>query len=266
MTEFKRNECLLKVENVNLSFPGKVVLRDINFCIYNITRPGVLQGQVVSLIGRSGIGKTQLFRILAGFKKPDSGQVLVDREQRPVRAGDMGVVPQNYYLFPWRKVRKNLTLAAEKNPLLKAGEIKDVIAQHAADFDLTEHLDKYPMQLSGGQRQRVSIIQQLINGSNFLLLDEPFSGLDAVSIRQVTAVLNKVSLSDELKTLIIVSHDLENSLALSDTALILSREEGKPGATITHTIDLIERDLCWHHDVKHEPSFRTLIDEVEGLL
>ncbi len=266
MTEFKRESCLLKVADVNLSFPGKVVLRDINFCIYDITRPGVLQGQVVSLVGRSGIGKTQLFRILSGLKKPDSGTVLIDKEQRPVHAGDMGVVPQSYYLFPWRKVRSNLMLAAAKNPLLKGNEAKEIMEQYAAEFALTEHLDKYPMQLSGGQRQRVSIIQQLINGSNFLLFDEPFSGLDALSIRQVTAVLNKVSLSDELKTLIIVSHDLENSLALSDTALILRQEEGKPGATISHTIDLMERDLSWRKDIKHEPAFQKLIEEVEGLL
>jgi polar amino acid transport system ATP-binding protein/sulfate transport system ATP-binding protein/NitT/TauT family transport system ATP-binding protein len=266
MINHERLECLLKVDNVNLSFPGKQVLRDINFCIYNITRPGVLQGQVVSLIGRSGIGKTQLFRILAGLKKPDTGQVLINKEQHAVHAGDMGVVPQNYYLFPWRKVGKNLALAAAKNPNLKDGDAAKVIAEYAADFGLTEHLDKYPMQLSGGQRQRASIIQQLINGSNFLLLDEPFSGLDAISIKQVTAVLNKVSLSDELKTLIIVSHDLENALALSDTALILRREEGKEGATITHNIDLISRDLCWHQDLKRRPEFQALIQEVEALL
>ena len=266
MITHERRECLLKVENVSLSFPGKLVLRDINFCIYDITRPGVLQGQVVSLIGRSGIGKTQLFRIMAGFKKPDTGQILIDKEQRPVHAGDMGVVPQNYYLFPWHKVRKNFALAASKNPALKASDTASVIAQYAEDFGLAEHLDKYPMQLSGGQRQRASIIQQLINGSNFLLLDEPFSGLDAISIKQVTAVLNKVSLSDEIKTLIIVSHDLESSLALSDTALILRREEGKEGATITHTIDLIARDLSWQQDIRHKPEFHKLIEEVESLL
>jgi ABC-type nitrate/sulfonate/bicarbonate transport system ATPase subunit len=262
----ERKECLLKVENVNLSFPGKQVLRDINFCVYDITRPGVQQGQVISLIGRSGVGKTQLFRILAGLKKPDTGQVLFNKEQQAVQAGDMGVVPQNYYLFPWRKVGKNFALAAAKNPLLKTEDAAKVIKDYAEEFGIIEHLDKYPMQLSGGQRQRASIIQQLINGSNFLLLDEPFSGLDAVSIKQVTAVLNKVSLSDELKTLIIVSHDLENSLALSDTALLLRREEGKEGATITHTIDLIARDLCWRPDIKKLPEFHKLIEEVESLL
>ena len=99
------------------------------------------------------------------------------------------------------------------------------------------------------------------------MLDEPFSGLDAISIKQVTAVLNKVSLSDELKTLIIVSHDLENSLALSDTALILRHEEGKEGATISHTIrPRSSATFAGTATLSMSLSFRKLIEEVEGLL
>jgi len=263
MVAYTKQELLLKADKINLEFPGKKVLRDVSFEIRNITRPDVLQGQVVSLLGRSGIGKTQLFRILAGLKQPTSGQVLVDGSQHPVQAGDMGVVPQNYYLFEWRKVRRILELAAVKNPLLKKEDRKAMVEQYAADFDLTEHLDKYPMQLSGGQRQRVSIIQQLINGSNFLLLDEPFSGLDIVSVRKVLDVLRKVSLSDEIKTLIIISHDLSSSLAISDTALVLAREAGREGSTITHNIDMIERDLCWRENIREEPAFRDLVREIE---
>lgn len=260
---YKKEELLLRADKINLSFPGKKVLRDVSFEVRNITRPDVLQGQVVSLLGRSGVGKTQLFRILAGLKQPTSGQVLVDGSQHAVRPGDMGVVPQHYYLFEWRKVRQILALAAAKNPLLKKEERKEAVLQYAADFDLTEHLDKYPMQLSGGQRQRVSIIQQLVNGSNFLLLDEPFSGLDIISVKKVLDVLRKVSLSDEVKTLIIVSHDLASSLAISDTALVLACEPGKEGATITHNIDLIARDLCWRENIREEPAFRDLVRQIE---
>src|SRR3954468_22659434 len=117
MTAHIKAEVLLKAENVNLSLCGKPILRDINFSIKNIVRPGMQQGQVVSLIGRSGIGKTQLFRILSGLQKPDAGQILVrgytgpsDEESlarykpwtlRPVHAGDMGVIFQNYYQFGW---------------------------------------------------------------------------------------------------------------------------------------------------------------------
>ena len=266
MIQYTRKETLLKANNVHLDYEGKKILRDISFEIKNISRQDCLQGQVISLIGRSGIGKTQLFRILSGMNRPTSGEIHVNADQRLVEPGDMGIVPQNYYLFEWRKIQKILEMSVAKNPHVNQKDRKDVIYQYVSDFSLSECLDKYPMQLSGGQRQRVSLIQQLINGSNFILFDEPFSGLDVISIKQVTDVLVKVSLSDEVKTLIIVSHDLSNSLAISDCAYILAKEGTKEGATITNSIDLIERDLAWHPDIKRTVEFQKTVAEIEKLI
>jgi len=254
---------LLQAANVQLTY-DRPILRDINFCIRNITRPGVLQGQVVALIGRSGIGKTQLFKILSGLQSPTSGQVTISNN-KPVKAGDMGVIFQNYYLFEWRTVHQSLMLAAKKNKALFGME-KQIIEQYAEQFQLTGHLDLYPQQLSGGQRQRVSIMQQLLKGSNFILLDEPFSGLDVCMVDKAVELLLQVSLSDELKTLIIVSHDIENSVAISDTVYILGNEPGKEGATIRKEIDLIERDLAWQKNIKKEKRFLETIEEIKGCL
>jgi ABC-type nitrate/sulfonate/bicarbonate transport system ATPase subunit len=224
----------------------------------------MLQGQVISLIGRSGIGKTQLFKILSGLQSPTSGEILIHKN-RKVEPGDMGVIFQNYYLFEWRSVHKSLLLAAGKNPLLK-GKEKDAIKQYAADFNLLDHLHKYPQQLSGGQRQRVSIIQQLLKGSDFLLLDEPFSGLDVLMLDKVVDLLLKVSVSDDLKTLIIVSHDIATSIAISDTVFILGEEKGKAGSTIVKEIDLIERELAWEKDIKSKKAFAETIEEIKACL
>jgi ABC-type nitrate/sulfonate/bicarbonate transport system ATPase subunit len=254
----------LQAKNVGLSYDGKPILRDINFEIKNIVRPDINQGQVISLIGRSGIGKTQLFRLLSGLQRPTSGEILIHGNQK-VKAGDMGVIFQNYYLFEWRSIHTSLLLAARKNPLLKGRE-KEAIKEYAADFDLAEHLQKYPQQLSGGQRQRVSIIQQLLKGSDFLLLDEPFSGLDVVVLDKVVELLLKVSVSDDLKTLIIVSHDIATSVAISDTVFILGEEKGKPGSTIVKTIDLIERELAWEEDIKSKEVFVETIREIKACL
>src|SRR5215208_2943835 len=128
----------------------------------------------------------------------------------------MGVIFQNYYLFEWRTVYQSLLLAAKQNVELK-GKEKEAIESYTAAFDLKEHLSLYPQQLSGGQRQRASIIQQLLKGSDFLLLDEPFSGLDVCVLDKVVDLLLGVSLSNELKTLIIVSHDISTTVAISDT-------------------------------------------------
>lgn len=261
---FTKEEILLQAKNVNLFYGDKQILRDINFEIKNIVRPGIQQGQVVSLIGRSGIGKTQLFKLLAGLQQPTSGEILIHQDKK-VKAGDMGIIFQNYYLFEWRTVGASLMLAAKKNPLLK-GKEKETIDHYAENFHLTDHLHKYPQQLSGGQRQRVSIIQQMLKGSDFLLLDEPFSGLDVLMLDRVVALLLKVSLSDELKTLIIVSHDIATSAAISDTVFILGEEEGKQGATIVKEIDLIERELAWDREIAGRKEFVETIGEIKACL
>lgn len=279
MTPYIKKEVLLQADNVSLSYDGKCILRDINFCIRDIVRPGLQQGQVVSLVGRSGIGKTQLFRILSGLQKPDSGNVTI-RERKPAQTdngsievwqqrivgpGDMGVIFQNYYQFGWRTVRQSLLLAARQNKLL-AGKEEDAIRDYAGRFDIADVLHHYPGQLSGGQQQRVSIIQQLLKGADFLLLDEPFSGLDVCVLDKVTGLLLQVSLSDELKTLVIVSHDIATSVAISDTVFILGKQPGKEGSTLVKEIDLMERGLAWQKDIRQEKAFLATLAEIKACL
>src|SRR5215217_6515733 len=264
MTLHTKAEVILQAKDVNLNYDNTPILRNINFCIHNITRPGYQQGQVVSLIGRSGIGKTQLFKLLSGLQQPTSGCITLQNNE-PVKSGDMGVIFQNYYLFEWRTIFQSLMLAAKQNRSLKDIERK-AIEEQAAAFGLTEHLHQYPQQLSGGQRQRASIMQQLLKGSDFLLLDEPFSGLDVCVLDKVVELLLQVSLSDELKTLIIVSHDISTAVAISDTVFILGSEKGQPGATIKKGIDLIERDLAWKKDIKKENAFLDTVDEIKACI
>ncbi|GGH58689.1 polar amino acid transport system ATP-binding protein/sulfate transport system ATP-binding protein/NitT/TauT family transport system ATP-binding protein [Filimonas zeae] len=264
MTEYTRKQQLLHADNVCLSYGHKPVLHNINFSIRNIVRPGVQQGQVVSLLGRSGIGKTQLFRLLAGLQQPTSGSITINGNKQ-VQAGDMGVVFQHYYLFEWKTIQQSLYMAAHQNPAIKGNE-KAAVEKWAADFDITEALPCYPHQLSGGQRQRASIIQQLLKGSSFLLFDEPFSGLDVCVLDKVVNMLLQVSVSDELKTLIIVSHDIETSVAISDTVFILGKEPGEPGATIKKEIDLIERDLAWQKDIRRQKAFIDTLEEIKATL
>jgi polar amino acid transport system ATP-binding protein/sulfate transport system ATP-binding protein/NitT/TauT family transport system ATP-binding protein len=242
-------------------------------------RPGLQQGQVVSLVGRSGIGKTQLFRVLSGLQQPSSGEIILHErrpvetggrvvqvwQERSVQAGDMGVIFQNYYQFGWRTVYGSLLLAARKNKAL-AGKENEAIREYACRFDIGDVLEHYPAQLSGGQQQRVSIIQQLLKGADFLLLDEPFSGLDVCVLDKVTELLLQVSLSDELKTLIIVSHDIATAAAISDTVFILGKEPGREGSTLVREIDLMERGLAWRADVRQERAFAEVLAEIKAYL
>jgi len=259
----KREQVILKVEHVNLAY-DRPILRDVSFEVHNITRPDMEQGQVISLVGRSGIGKTQLFKILSGLLIPDSGKVNIGNDLHPVVAGEVGVVPQNYILFNHRTILENLKIGA-RNSVVKLGEKDktDLIDNYAEKFGLKEHLKKYPMQLSGGQRQRVSIIQQILTGNKFILLDEPFSGLDPIMKDKVLELLVTISTLHELNTLVIISHDIENSFAISDTAFILANEPDKQGATITETIDFIGLGLCWDSDIKKKKEFQELVAQMK---
>lgn len=253
----------MDVQDVQLTY-DRPILRDINFRIHNIVRPGLSQGQVISLIGRSGIGKTQLFKILAGLITPTGGQVRIGEDQHVVKAGEVGVVAQNYLLFYHRTVYDNLKLAMRHSYAgLSEAEKNKIINSYAQQFDLADHLNKYPLLLSGGQRQRVSIIQQVLTGNRYILLDEPFSGLDALMIDRVMELLMQISTLHELNTLIIISHDVENALAISDTAFILACEKDKDGATITETIDLIEMGLAWNPAIREDARFQQLVAQIK---
>ena len=279
MNTYSKGDVLLRVNGAGLSYGGRCVLRDVSFSIRDIVRPGLAQGQVVSLVGRSGIGKTQLFRLLSGLQKPDTGTILIRERmavekgngaielnrERKVRPGDMGVIFQNYYQFGWRTVRQSLLLAARRNQAL-AGKEDEAIRRYTQQFDIEEVLHRYPGQLSGGQQQRVSIIQQLLKGSDFLLLDEPFSGLDVCVLDKVVELLLQVSLSDELKTLIVVSHDIATAVAISDTVFILGRQQGGEGSTIVREIDLMERGLAWQKEVRGEKVFEETLREIKECL
>lgn len=255
-------ERLLTVEGLSLSFGPKLVLRDINLEIDNIVRPGVSQGQIVALLGPSGIGKTQLFRCIAGLNPPTSGAVKIGATQKLVEAHDVGVVQQAYPLLGHRTVWSNLMLAARHRPAKEGAEEADRLLTH---FGLMDKKSSYPVQLSGGQRQRVAIIQQLLSANYFLLMDEPFSGLDVVAKRRVYETILTVSTAHEHNTIIFTTHDLESAVRLADEIWVLGREEGKPGATVVRRVNLIEKGLAWDPDIGRNPAFWPTVQELNEL-
>lgn len=273
MKSYTKTDILVHANNIGLSFGDKVILSEVNFQILDTIVPGEKQGQIASLVGVSGKGKTQLLRILAGLPIKGgtiTGEVLVGKNQHPVQGGDMGIVFQDYYMPEHLKIEQMLIKASKKNNDFKGDKtvIKQAVAEILNSFGLVDHKDKYPCQLSGGQKQRANIAMQLLNGSDNILMDEPFSGLDPLMIDKTTNILRQVSQSNDLKTFIIVSHDLENCCAISDSVFILSDKGRQPGtgASIVHEIDLIAKDLAWHEDIKRMPQFHDIIDEIKNYL
>ena len=263
---YERRERVLQVNGVSLTLGGNIILRDVNVEIQNIVRPGLTQGQVVGLLGPSGIGKTQLFRIMAGLQLPTQGQVLVNQEAIHVRPGLVGVVAQNYRLFPWRTVMSNLTVAGRQAGL-RGRKLNEKAKSLLDRFGLYDRRQHYPAQLSGGQRQRIAIAQQLMCSEHFLLMDEPFSGLDLIAKSQVCDLISEVAGMDELNTIIIVSHDVETTMAIADMVWLMGLDkdasgEFVPGARIQESYDLAARGLAWRPDVILAPEFGDLVREV----
>ncbi len=260
------HETLLSVEGVSLSFGENRVLRDVNVSVKNIRRPGVTQGQVVGFLGPSGVGKTQFFRILAGLSKPDSGTVLLAEERIPVAPGMMGVVAQNYPLFEHRTVWGNLLLAGQMAGL-SPGDAESKAAGLLDRFQLRDRAGYYAAEISGGQRQRIAIAQQLMSGSQFLLMDEPFSGLDPVMKDEACRLIGEVSLSDENITIIIVTHDIAAAVKVADTIWLMGRDRDGdgllvPGAYIKEQIDLINLGIAWQNNLESLPQFQKCVNDI----
>lgn len=257
-----KNERLLTIANLNLKYGSKVVLRDINLDVENIVRPGMNQGQVVALLGPSGSGKTQLFRCIAGLNAQTSGTIQLGTTQVPARAGDVGIVQQSYPLLHHRTVWSNLMVAAKPKHGAKAELEATALLNH---FGLVDKKNSYPIELSGGQRQRIAIIQQLLCANHFLLMDEPFSGLDVIAKARVYDTVRSVTTAHELNTVIFTTHDLESAVHLADEIWVIGREQGKEGSTVRARLNLIERGIAWSQSPQNEPAFWPTVQELHEL-
>ncbi len=266
MTNAQRTNIILQAENISLTLGGNRILHDLSVDICDIVRPGQATGQVVGFLGPSGVGKTKFFEILAGLLKPDTGTVQLGHPLKPVQAGMVGVVQQNYPLFFHRTVRGNLMLAANKR-YPNASEAADRMRDLMGRFHMADKLELYPAQLSGGQRQRVAIAQQLLCSEHFLLLDEPFSGLDILMIEEVAEMIGEIAHAHEMNTIIIVSHDIVATASVADTLWLMGRDRDANGAVaagarIKHTYDLAAMDLCWDKNLLGKPAFQSLVNEI----
>ena len=179
----------------------------------------VKRGEFVSVIGASGSGKSTLFKLVTGLIEPNQGDILIDGEQTGKRLGSVGYMPQKDLLLPWRTVLENVLLPLEVKKDRKESKLPE-IKEWLARFGLAEYENAYPNELSGGMKQRVAFLRTLMTGKELLLLDEPFGALDSLTKRNMHKWL--LGLWGELqKTVLFITHDLEEAILLSDRIYLL---------------------------------------------
>lgn len=198
---------MLEVKNLSKEFNGHRILRDISFTLKD--------GEIMTIVGPSGAGKTTLLRIIAGLETKDAGEILIDGN--PYDSGKVGVVFQDYNLFPNLNVLQNITLA----PTLVLKKSKTEAEQDARvllkRLQMSGREQQYPYELSGGQKQRVAIARALAMKPRILCYDEPTSALDPNLRKEVEKMI--LSLKKSGLTQLIITHDLNFAENVADQML-----------------------------------------------
>ena len=206
----------LIVENVSKSYDGRKIIKNISLTLH--------EGELISILGVSGGGKTTLFNVISGLTEPDEGRVFLDGEDITGKPGRISYMLQKDLLLPYRTVEDNVAL-----PLLLRGEKKkaarEQVSPYFEEFGLEGTQKQYPAQLSGGMRQRAALMRTYMFSQNVALLDEPFSALDTITKSSMHGWYLNIMEKIRMSTLFI-THDIDEAILLSDRICLLT---GTPG-------------------------------------
>ena len=218
---------MIDVSNVTISFEEEnqthVILDDVSL--------NIEKGEFICLLGPSGCGKSTLLNAMAGFLKPTSGEIKIENQIVQKPSMKYVTIFQNYGLLPWRTVQKNVELGLETKNY--STEKKANIASHYLKMVGLEHAaKKRPAQLSGGMQQRVAIARALAVEPDILFMDEPFGALDAITRMKLQTDILEIA-QDTKKTVVFVTHDIEEAVFLADRIVIMSANPGRIKALLT---------------------------------
>lgn len=218
---------MIDVSNVTISFEEE----NQNHVILDNVSLNIEKGEFICLLGPSGCGKSTLLNAMAGFLKPTSGEIKIENQIVQKPSMKYVTIFQNYGLLPWRTVQKNVELGLETKKYSK--KKKAEIASHYLKMVGLEHAaKKRPAQLSGGMQQRVAIARALAVEPDILFMDEPFGALDAITRMKLQTDILEIA-QETKKTVVFVTHDIEEAVFLADRIVIMSANPGRIKALLT---------------------------------
>ena len=243
----------LKIDNVRMAFNARggemIALNGVNLDIY--------ENEFICVVGPSGCGKSTLLNIIAGLTEATSGIVYCDGKPVTGTGAERGVVFQQYALFPWLTVKKNVMFALEMRGI-KGKEAQDLAMQYLAKVDLEKFADHYPKELSGGMKQRVAIARAYAADPEVLLMDEPFGALDAQTRAQLQSELLETWERDR-KTCFFITHDVDEAIILAQRVVVMSARPGR-------IKDIVDVDIPYPRaqEVKMNSRFLELRNRIWG--
>lgn len=216
----------------------------------------IKEGEFLCVLGPSGCGKSTILRLIAGLDKPSSGEILMDNEAIYGPDYKRGMVFQEYSLFPWRSVIDNVAFSLEMNGMGEEDRYK-IAEEYLKTVGLHKFKESKPHELSGGMKQRVAIVRSLAGDPEVLLMDEPFGALDVQTRNQLQRDLLKIW-EDKGKTIIFVTHSVDEAVFLGDRVVLMSKGPGKISKVFNVDIKRIRDRL--------DPEFLKLKQEIMNLL
>jgi NitT/TauT family transport system ATP-binding protein len=252
---------MLSVKNLTKTYHTEegedvVALSDVNL--------DVADKEFVCFIGPSGCGKTTLLRITAGLEKPDSGTLTVNNEPIKGPGPDRGMVFQEYSLFPWRTVLKNITFSLEMKKIPKS-EREKIAREFLELVGLSKFADSYPHELSGGMKQRVAIARALVNDPDVLLMDEPFGAVDAQTRNRLQHELLNIW-EKKKKTVLFITHSVDEAVFLADKVVVFTARPGRIKEVISVDLPRPRERTSYEANVVREKLLSTLGAEIQAAI
>ncbi len=245
----------VQIKNVVKTFSG----RNGEMVALNGVSLDIRENEFVCVVGPSGCGKSTLLNIIAGLLEPTSGEVYCDGRLVEGTGTDRGVVFQQYALFPWLTVKKNVKFALEMRGI-KGREADELAMKYLEKVDLVKFANHYPKELSGGMKQRVAIARAYAAEPQVLLMDEPFGALDAQTRTQLQSELLETWERDR-KTCFFITHDVDEAIILAQKVIVMSARPGR----IKEIVDI---DIPYPRDqeTKMSPRFLELKNHIWSIV